>query len=32
VSLQNKKLVEEIEERHQNAIDTAVLGLKQQHT
>lgn len=32
VSLQNKKLVEEIEERHQNTIDTALLGLKQQHT
>ncbi len=32
VSLQNKKLVEELEERHQDAIDTAILGLKQQHT
>lgn len=32
VSLQNQKLVQELEERHQNAIDIAILGLKQQHT
>lgn len=31
VNLQNEQLIEEQKERHQNAIDTAILDLKQQH-
>lgn len=31
VSLQNEQLIKEQKERHQNAVDTAILDLKQQH-
>lgn len=31
VNLQSEQLIEEQKERHQNAIDTAILDLKQQH-
>lgn len=32
LNLQNQQLMEELEQRHRNATDTAVLELKQQHS
>ena len=32
LGLQSKQFLEELEQRHRNTIDTAILELKQQHT